>query len=266
MNRDLEIALEAAERGVSVVRSYMGTDFKVEEKGYNDLVTEADLATEKEIVGFLKERFPEDDILAEETENQQKLSENRLWIIDPIDGTTNFTYRFPIFCVSVGLWENRAPKVAVVIEVNRNEIFTASAGGGAWLNNQPISVSSRTEPENALLGTGFPYSDLSLVDEYISLFRELTKNVKGIRRPGAATYDLCCVADGRFDGFYEYSLKAWDVGAAALIVKEAGGVVSDWNGSNDWLFGQRIIAGNPSIHNYLLKMIREFRLSGKQTY
>jgi len=263
MNRDLEIALEAAEKGVSVVRSYMGTDFTVEEKGFNDLVTEADLASEKEIIGFLKEKFPSDDILAEETESAQKLSNKRLWIIDPIDGTTNFTYRFPIFCVSVGLWENGAPKAAVVIEVNRNEVFTATAGGGAYLNNRPISVSTRTEPSSALLGTGFPYSDLSLVDEYMILFRELTKNVKGIRRPGAATYDLCCVADGRFDGFYEYSLKAWDVGAAALIVKEAGGIISDWNGGDDWLFGQRIIAGNPSIHKYLLQMIRKFRLSGR---
>ncbi len=261
MNRDLEIALKAAKKGVSVVQSYIGTDFKVEEKGYNDLVTEADLATEKEIIGFLKEKFPSDDILAEETESEQKLSNKRLWIIDPIDGTTNFTYRFPIFCVSVGLWKEGVPKAAVVIEVNRNEVFTAAAGEGAWLNGRPISVSTRNEPSNALLGTGFPYHDLSLVDEYISLFRELTKNVKGIRRPGAATYDLCCVADGRFDGFYEYSLKAWDVGAAALIIQEAGGVVSDWSGGDDWLFGQRIIAGNPSIHNYLLEMIRKFRLS-----
>lgn len=261
MNRDLEIALKAAKKGVSVVQSYIGTDFKVEEKGYNDLVTEADLATEKEIIGFLKEKFPSDDILAEETESEQKLSNKRLWIIDPIDGTTNFTYRFPIFCVSVGLWEEGVPKAAVVIEVNRNEVFTAAAGEGAWLNGRPISVSTRNEPSNALLGTGFPYHDLSLVDEYISLFRELTKNVKGIRRPGAATYDLCCVADGRFDGFYEYSLKAWDVGAAALIIQEAGGVVSDWSGGDDWLFGQRIIAGNPSIHKYLLEMIRKFSLS-----
>jgi len=257
MSRDLEIALKAAEKGVSIVRNYMGTDFTVTEKGHNDLVTEADIVTEKEIIKFLREECPNDDILAEETANKQELSENRLWLVDPIDGTTNFTYRFPIFCVSVGLWENGQPKAAVVIEVNRNEVFTATAGGGAKLNNQPISVSSRTDPGQALLGTGFPYSDMSLVDDYIKLFRELTKNVKGIRRPGAATYDLCCVADGRFDGFYEYALKAWDVGAAALIVKEAGGAISDWNGGDDWLFGQRIIAGNPSIHKYLLEMIQK---------
>ncbi|MGF1669198.1 MAG: inositol monophosphatase family protein [Balneolaceae bacterium] len=258
MNRDLEVALKAARLGVSVIRSYMGTDFSITEKGKNDLVTEADIVTEKEIIRYLLSEFPDDRILAEETESSHSLSNKRMWIIDPIDGTTNFAYRFPIFCVSVGLWKNGKPDIAVVIEVNRNEEFTAVAGKGAFLNGKRITVSSRKDPSSALLGTGFPYNDMSLVDDYIRLFHELTKNVKGIRRPGAATYDLCCVADGRFDGFYEYALKAWDVGAAALIVQEAGGIVTDWEGGENWLFGQRIIAANPSIHRYLLKMIREF--------
>jgi len=257
MNRDLEIAIQAARKGVEVVKEYIDTDFEIHEKGRNDIVTDADIASEKVILSFLKSEFPDDQFLAEETMNKQVLDKRRVWIVDPIDGTTNFAYRFPIFCVSVGLWENGEPKAAAIIEVNRNEEFTALAGEGAYLNGSPISVSGRSSYTEALLGTGFPYNDLSLVDDYIRLFYELTKQVKGIRRPGAATYDLCCVADGRFDGFYEYALKAWDVGAAALVVREAGGVVTDWDGGDDWLIGQRIIAGNPHIHQYLLEMIQK---------
>lgn len=255
---DLNIALEAARAGVKTIKGYQNKSLNTREKGFHDLVTDADLATEKEILGILKENFPDDEILAEETANKESLSNSRTWIVDPIDGTTNFAHDFPIYCVSVALWENKKPKVGVVIEVNRNEEFTAIAGKGAWLNGEKITVSSVSNPRDAFVGTGFPYNDLSLVEPYLRLFRHLMEELQGMRRPGAATFDLCCVACGRFDGFYEYSLHAWDVAAAALIVQEAGGVVTDWQGKDGWLFGQRLIAGNNEIHAHLLNLIQKY--------
>ena len=258
MNNDLKSALEAARTGVGVIKEYSTKSLNTREKGFHDLVTDADLETEKAILEVLQNRFPNDEILAEETAEKKSLTESRTWIVDPIDGTTNFAHGFPVYCVSVALWENKKPKVGVVIEVNRNEEFTAIAGEGAWLDGESILVTNTDNPRNGFVGTGFPYNDLSLVDPYLALFRVLMEELQGIRRPGAATFDLCCVACGRFDGFYEYSLHAWDVAAAALIVQEAGGVVTDWEGGSDWLFGQRIVAGNPDIHRYLLNQIEEY--------
>jgi myo-inositol-1(or 4)-monophosphatase len=258
MNSDLSIALKAARAGVKTIKEYQDKSLNTREKGYHDLVTDADIATEKVILAFIRENFPDDDILAEETQAHENLSDSRTWIVDPIDGTTNFAHDFPIYCVSVALWENKKPKAGVVIEVNRNEEFTAAAGEGAWLNGKRISVSKTMNPRNAFIGTGFPYNDLSLIDPYLRLFRHLMEELQGIRRPGAATFDLCCVACGRFDGFFEYSLHAWDVAAASLIIQEAGGVISDWNGGDGWLFGQRIITGNPDIHRVLLERVQDF--------
>lgn len=258
MNKDLETALGAARAGAETVRYYRdNVRITLDSKGLHDLVTNADVETEKVILDYIKKIFPDDTILAEESSASQKMTDGRIWIIDPIDGTTNFAHNFPVYCVSVGLWDNRKPKAAAVIEVNRNEEFTAAAGEGAWLNAEPIQVSGCDDSHTALLATGFPYNDLSLLDDYLSLFRDLMQHVQGIRRPGAASFDLCCVAAGRFDGFFEYSLKAWDVAAAALIIQEAGGVVTDWNGEQNWLFGQRIITGNKGIHQYLFDKISE---------
>lgn len=258
MNNDLSIALKAARAGVDTIKSFKSKALNVQLKGSNDLVTDADLATEETILGILRRELPDDEILAEETESEEKLSDARTWIVDPIDGTTNFAHDFPIYCVSVALWENRQPKIAVVIEVNRGEEFTAIAGEGARLNGKPISVSGKTKANDAFVGTGFPYNDLSIIGPYLKLLRLLMGELQGIRRPGAASYDLCCVACGRFDGFFEYSLHAWDVAAAALIIQEAGGVVTNWAGTDDWLFGQRMVAGNPDIHAHLLKRIKEY--------
>lgn len=264
MNTDLKVALKAAETGVSVVKSFKKKGIKIKSKGFHDLVTDADIAAEKAILAVIHEEFPDDDILAEESAGYNSLSDNRTWIIDPIDGTTNFANDFPVYCVSVALWQNKAPKVGVVIEINRNEVFTAAAGEGAWLNGKKITVSSTQNSHDAFIGTGFPYNDLTLVDDYLKLFRNLMKELQGIRRPGSAAFDLCCVACGRFDGFYEYSLHIWDVAAAALIIQEAEGIVTDWKGEEGWPFGQRIIAGNPHIHSYLLKKIEEFIPSSKR--
>lgn len=255
---ELNIAKRAAKSASEIIQKYQReSNFSVDFKGKNDLVTEADVRAEEEILSCIRSEYPDDHFLAEETTEKVSLPEGRTWLIDPIDGTTNFTHGFPVYCVSIGLWEDREPKMGLVLEVPRDECFTALAGKGAFLDGNPISVSKCEDPKNALIGTGFPYNDLSLVDHYIDFFRSLMSDTQGVRRPGAASFDLCCLACGRFDGFYEYSLSPWDVGAAALIVQEAGGVVSDWAGSDDWLFGERIVAGNPDIHSFLLDGIRE---------
>lgn len=255
MKNDLEVALKAARAGVKTIKEFRDKALNIKQKGYHDLVTDADIAAEETILGILLDNFPDDEVLAEETADGNKLSESRTWIVDPIDGTTNFAHGFPIYCVSVALWENREAKVGVVIEVNRNEEFTAVKGEGAYLNGENISVSDKDNHTDAFVATGFPYNDLTLIDPYLKLFRHLMGQLQGIRRPGAASYDLCCVACGRFDGFYEYSLHAWDVAAAALIIKEAGGIVTNWTGGDDWLFGERLVAGNSDIHKYLLEQI-----------
>lgn len=258
MNSDLEVAKEAAWDGVRTVKKFKKKGVQIEQKGFHDLITDADIATEKAIIEVIKEHFPEDNILAEESAAEDLLTDSRTWIIDPIDGTTNFAHGFPMYCVSIALWEKKAPKVGVVIEVNRDEEFTAIAGEGAWLNGEKIRVSKKTDHKKAFVGTGFPYNDLSLIDPYLNLFRKLMQELQGIRRPGSAAYDLCCVACGRFDGFYEYSLHIWDLAAASLIIQEAGGVISDWDGRDQWAFGERIVTGNKEIHAYLLNMIREY--------
>lgn len=255
MSRDFEVALEAARNGAGVVRSYRKSDLNLRYKGINDLVTDADLASEKKILEVIRDSFPKDEFLAEETADNLEIPSGRVWIVDPIDGTTNFAYGFPIYCVSVGLWIDGEPETGVVIEVNSNEEFTALKGKGVWLNGNDIRISDQNDPEKALLGTGFPYSDYSLIDEYVKLLRSLMDTVQGIRRPGAAAYDLCCVAAGRFQGFFEYGLSAWDVAAGALMIREAGGVITDWNGGDNWVLGRRVVAGNQATHQFLLDEI-----------
>jgi myo-inositol-1(or 4)-monophosphatase len=256
---ELNLAKKAAKSTAKIIEKYqVNNNYSVDYKGKNDLVTEADLKAEKNILSIIEEDFPEDHILAEETASKGDMPDGRTWVIDPIDGTTNFTHGFPVYCISIGLWEEQEPKMGLVMEVSRGECFTALAGKGAYLDGNPISVSKREKPEDSLIGTGFPYNDLSLVEHYLAFFRMLMDRTQGVRRPGAASYDLCCVACGRFDGFYEYALNPWDVGAAALIVQEAGGMVTDWSGGSDWLFGERIVAGNPAIHKFLLEEISNY--------
>ncbi|MDR8390122.1 inositol monophosphatase [Aliifodinibius sp. S!AR15-10] len=257
-SKELEIAKQAARKGSEIIIQYTtDKDFDIELKGKNDLVTDADLATEKVVLKIIQEAFPEDQVMAEESQEERRVPEARTWLVDPIDGTTNFAHGFPIYCVSVAMWEHREPKVGVVLEVGRDELFSAVKGQGAYLNGSPIHVSKTTDPANTLIGTGFPYRDLYLVKHYLELFEYLMHNTHGVRRPGSAAFDMCCVAAGRYDGFYEYSLNAWDVAAASLIIKEAGGVLSDWEGGDNWLFGKRILAGNEAIHSFLLKAVEE---------
>lgn len=265
MNPDLDIAIRAAQAGAATISTILkdGGSLDIRHKGRHDLVTRADTASEEAIVSVIQSAFPDDDILGEEgvasTENVHRPTShvNRTWIIDPIDGTTNFAHGVPFYGISIALWERNQPIAAVVQAPALGETFTALAGGGAFLNGRPIRVSAINEPEMALLGTGFPYRDLDLLDEYMRIFRRLMKETQGVRRPGSASLDLCYVASGRYDGFYEYGLSPWDVAAGALIVKEAGGLVTDWTSGDNWLHGKRIIAANSAIHEYLSKCIIE---------
>lgn len=259
-SKELQVAKEAASEAAEIIREYdrKRSELNIQLKGKNDLVTDADLASEQKIIEVIRNSFPDDEFLAEESEEQQHLPEGRVWIIDPIDGTTNFAHGFPVYCVSIALWEGGAPKVGLVLEVKHGELYTAIAGEGAWLDGEPIQVSSLEDPEASLLGTGFPYDDFSLVKEYLDLFDYFMKHTHGVRRPGSAAYDLCTVACGRLDGFFEYSLHAWDVAAAVLIITEAGGKVTDWEGGDQWLFGERIITANETIHRFIFDKIQRY--------
>lgn len=256
--KELKIIKKAAIEASKIITEYAErTSFTVEMKGKNDLITDADVASENKIIKIITEAFPKDAILAEESSQKTELPEGRVWIIDPIDGTTNFAHGFPAYCISIALWELKSPKVALVLEVARQELFTAVEGEGAYLNGTSIHVSENKDPSASLIGTGFPYRDLHLVDDYLKLFKRLMEKTHGVRRPGTAAWDLCNVACGRFEGFYEYGLNAWDVAAGSLIIKEAGGLVTDWKGESDWLFGKRIIAGNRAVHSFLKNEISE---------
>lgn len=256
--KELTHALTAARNAAETIRTRREKEFGMRYKGLNDLVTDVDVAVEEQIQAELRAAFPEDDWMGEESSEGARLPDGRVWIVDPIDGTTNFAYGFPVYCVSIALWDEQKPKVGVVVEVTRNEEFAAVAGEGAWLNGQLARVSDLQEPATALIGTGFAYNDRDMLAAYMDLFHHLTRETQGMRRPGSAAFDLCCVASGRFQGFYEYALKPWDVAAAGLIIQEAGGVVTDWTGGDRWLEGERIVAGNRGLHSWLLEQIERF--------
>ena len=250
--KELETAKLAANEAAKIIRTYRADEsFGIKMKGKNDLVTDADVASEKKVLEVIKAEFPDDQFLAEESTHYTELPDGRIWIIDPIDGTTNFAHGFPPYCVSIGFWIDGEPKAAVVLEVAHDELFWAVEGEGAWLRDKKLDVSDTTDPAEGLIATGFPYNMFGLVDPYLGVLKNLMHKTHGIRRAGAASYDLCCVAAGRVEGFYEYGLSPWDTAAGALIIKEAGGEVSDWLGGDNWLFGRRIIAGNASIRKFL---------------
>lgn len=256
--KEFEIAKKAAYEASEVIQNYQKKQsFNVDFKGRNDLVTNADVEAERTIIDCIKAQCADDEIVAEETQQKKVKPNGRTWFIDPIDGTTNFVHGFPLYCVSVGFWTDGEAKAGVVLEVNRDEFFWAVRGEGAFLNNNKIQVSTLKNSKNAMIGTGFPYNKKSFSGHYLDLFEYLLHNAQSVRRAGSAAYDLCCVAAGRFDGFYEHSLQPWDVGAAALIVQEAGGAVTDWQGGEDWLFGEHVVAGNNVVHKFLLDAIQK---------
>jgi myo-inositol-1(or 4)-monophosphatase len=221
-------------------------DSKIEVKGVHNLVSYVDKAAEIRIINELQLLLPEAGFIAEEGTNSTR-GERYNWVIDPLDGTTNYIHRLPIYSVSIALIDGNEPVLGVVYEVGHNECFYAWKGGGAFLDEQLIRVSDRSEIGNALLATGFPYSDFSRMDAYVEMFKWAMTNARGVRRLGSAAADLAYVACGRFDAFWEYDLKPWDVAAGAIIVTEAGGKVTDYKGGSDYLFGREIVATNSII-------------------
>lgn len=232
----------------------------IETKSKNSLVTYVDKTSEKIVVDFLSELIPESGFIAEEGTSNKK-GEKYNWVIDPLDGTTNFIHGIPTYCVSIALLKNNELALGVIYEPNQDEMFYAWKNGGAYLNGKSISVSSTTKISNALLATGFPYYDYERIDGYMNMLKWLMHNSRGVRRIGSAAIDLAYVACGRFDAFYEYSLNPWDVAAGAIIVNEAGGSVKDFEGGENYIFGREILASNLLVKNELLDKIKESFLS-----
>ena len=227
----------------------------VEIKALNQLVSYVDINAEKQLVEKLSLLLPEAGFITEEN-TSEKGSKAYNWIIDPLDGTTNFIHDLPVYSVSVALAKGEEILVGVVYELGRKELFTAWKDGGAWLNGQPIRVSGENTLSKSLIATGFPYYDFQQMEAYINVLKQLLKSTHGLRRMGSAAVDMAYVACGRFEGFFEYGLHAWDIAAGILLVKEAGGQVVDFKGEDDYLFGETIISGNADIHQDLLKLIK----------
>jgi myo-inositol-1(or 4)-monophosphatase len=229
---------------------------KIEVKGKNDFVSYVDKTSEKQIVEELSRIVPEAGFITEEGTKKEVKTIN--WIIDPLDGTTNFIHGLCPHCVSIALQNEGKTVVGVVYEIGMNECFSAYKGGGAFLNGKSIKVSDKQLLKDSLVGTGFPYSDYSKLDNFMKSMEFMMRNTHGMRRLGSAATDLVYVACGRLDTFYEYGLSPWDVAAGAFIVEEAGGKVSDFSGGGNYLFGKEIVAGNALVFNEFLENIKKF--------
>jgi myo-inositol-1(or 4)-monophosphatase len=230
---------------------------RIESKGLHDLVSYVDKESEKQIIGQLSELIPDSGFIAEEG-TSSKHGERFNWVIDPLDGTTNFIQGVPVYAVSIGLLDFDELVMGVVYEVGRDECFYAWKDGGAYLNGQTIHVSDRENINDTLLATGFPYNDFSKMESYIEFLKWAMKNARGVRRLGSAATDMAYVACGRFDAFWEYDLKPWDVAAGSVIVKEAGGKVMDYKGGDNYLFGREIVASNGLLDDLIIKKISEY--------
>src|SRR3954464_4069294 len=236
-----------------------GGQFQIDKKGTIDLVTEVDVAVERMFRAMIAERFPDHQVLAEEMGGAATAPAGPCWVFDPIDGTTNFAHGMPIFCSSLALEIGGVAEVAAIYDPTRKELFTAERGGGAFLNGRPLRVSSADRLGDAMLVTGFPYDIHSRVDEIVGLFAAFVGQVRAVRRLGSAAIDLCYVAAGRMDGFWETDLKAWDIAAGALIVAEAGGQLTTTDGEPFTSRAGDVLASNGRLHGAMLDVVRAFR-------
>lgn len=247
--------LEAAKAGAAEILRFFNNDFKISNKeGVNNLVTEADHASEKAILRVIKKNFPDHQVLAEETGEIIQDSTYK-WIIDPIDGTVNFAHGIPLNCVSIGIEKDKEIILAAVYNPHLNELYFAEKGKGATLNDKPISVSDQTQTIKACLVTGFPYTYINIPNGPLEIFERFIRKGIPVRRLGSAAIDLCWVACGRFDGFYEHKLEPWDSAAGFLIVEEAGGKVTDLEGNPFSVYQHRLLATNGKIHDEMLEVI-----------
>ncbi len=256
MNPTTNIAVRAARQAGSIVmRSFNRIDtLTIAEKKANDFVSEVDRASEQAIIETIRRSYPHHAILAEESGVHE--GNEYQWIIDPLDGTTNYLHRFPQFSISIALQHRGQLVSAVVYDPTRDEMFTASRGNGALLNDRRLRVTEQKSLHGALIGTGIPYSDQQYMDAYLAMMKDIAVDTAGIRRPGSAALDFAYVAAGRIDGFWELGLNAWDFAAGALLVREAGGMVSDIRGGDRHMESGNVVAGGIRVHRELVKIIR----------
>ena len=251
----LQFAIEIAKEAGDILMQHFGKISSYKQKSNAiDLVTIADTESESLIIDKIRSRYPEHDIIAEESDLDQTGSQYR-WVIDPLDGTTNIVHNLPIFAVSIGLQLNEETIIGVVYNPAADRCFWADKNGGAFLNEKAISPRSSNTLSESLLVTGFPYTKDERWEKGFVIFKELYGRTQGVRRLGAAALDFCFIAMGRFEGFWEFGLQPWDICAGALIVEEAGGKVSDWDGSPMPFSGHRILATNGHIHNEMVEVL-----------
>jgi myo-inositol-1(or 4)-monophosphatase len=257
----LNIAIKAARAAGSIInRAALDLEvLRVGTKGPNDYVSEVDQAAETAIIDVLLEAYPGHAILAEESGRTRGAKDSEYtWIIDPLDGTTNFLHGFPVYCVSIALAHRGAVQQAVVYDPTRNDLFFASRGRGAFLNDRRLRVSKRTRISDSLIGTGFPFRKGDNFKRYVKMFEEVMQSCAGLRRPGAAALDLCYVAAGYYDGFFETGLNPWDVAAGSLIITEAGGLIGNFTGESDFLYQREVVAGNPKVYGQLVQILAPY--------
>lgn len=254
----LELAIRAAREAGALLQDFAQRGFDVTHKGRINLVTEADLASEKHIVELIKQHYPTHRVVAEESwDGQHVVDDNHAWIIDPLDGTTNFSHGFPCYAVSIGVEHKGQAVAGVIYDPTRNELFAAERGAGATLNGKPIRVSEVATLEKALLVSGFPYDVRERLDEYLPAWGAFLKYSQAVRRFGAAAIDMSYVANGRLDGFWEHGLHAWDTAAGQVIVEEAGGRITQLNGSPFDNFKPSMLCTNGLIHDEMLAVLKE---------
>lgn len=257
MHPTLNVAIKAAREAGKII-SHASRDvgaLTIQVKDVNDFVSEVDRNAEEAIIDILKHAYPDHGFFGEESGKSNQDADS-IWIIDPLDGTTNFLHNFPAYCVSIALQEKGVLTQAVIYDPVRNDLFTATRGAGAYLNNKRIRVTNRRKLQECLIGTGFPFKDFSYFDTYIDIFKDMARKTSGLRRPGSAALDLAYVAAGFSDGFFEINLSAWDIAAGALLVQEAGGLVGDFEGNESWLETGHIVAGNPKAFGQMLQVIQ----------
>ena len=262
MHPTLSIAVKAARRAGTVInRGARDLDLlTVTSKGPKDFVSEIDREAERQIVETLLTAYPDHAILAEEgTAKGDNAAAENVWIIDPLDGTTNFLHGFPQYCVSIALAHKGQVTQAVIYDPCRNDLFTATRGRGAFLNDRRMRVSRRAHLRDCLIGTGFPFRDGSYLDTYLRMMKAMIEQTAGLRRPGAAALDLAYVAAGFYDGFWEVGLNPWDVAAGSLLVLEAGGLIGDLQGNENYLHGGQVIAANPKVFAQMVATLAPFR-------
>ena len=263
----LNIAVKAARAAGSIInRAALDLEVvRVGTKGPNDYVSEVDQAAETAIIDVLLEAYPGHGILAEESGRTRGAKDSEYtWIIDPLDGTTNFLHGFPVYAVSIALAHRGVVQQAVVYDPTRNDLFFASRGRGAFLNDRRLRVSKRTRIGDSLIGTGFPFRKGDNFKRYVKMFEEVMQACAGLRRPGAAALDLCYVAAGYYDGFFETGLNPWDMAAGSLIITEAGGLIGNFTGESDYLYQREVVAGNPKIYGQLVQILAPYTRVIKQ--